>query len=98
MKFSQLPAFLQKKITKLDEAGEVQWVSAIGLFNSVFYFYPSEQLYLDGYELPIPKSNQINTNKAAANLNDAEAQKYSKWQWAPPGYGGFTPDRYRGYY
>lgn len=87
MRYTQLPGFLQKKVDKVDN---VKWVSAIGLFNSIFYLYPSEQLYLDGFELPIPKSNQLNTNQPNIKLNDAEAQKYSKWQWAPPGYGGFS--------
>jgi len=53
-KKNQLPNFLQ---TKLMKYGTVKWVSTVALFNSIFYHYPSEDLYLDGVDLPVPGSN-----------------------------------------
>jgi len=49
-----LPGFLSKKVW---EDKNVKWVSTVALFNSIFYHYPSEELYLDGVELPLPGTN-----------------------------------------
>ena len=85
-KMNQLPGFLVKKVMYDKTA---KWVSAVGLFNSIFYYYPSEELYLDGFELPVPSTNFTEQNEYTQQLNDADKQKYNKWKWAPLGYGGF---------
>ena len=45
-----LPNFIKLKLKNIN----LKLYSTISLFNSIFYHYPSEDVYSDGIELPLP--------------------------------------------
>eukprot|EP00828_Plagiopyla_frontata_P045111 TRINITY_DN7614_c0_g1_i1.p1 TRINITY_DN7614_c0_g1~~TRINITY_DN7614_c0_g1_i1.p1 ORF type:complete len:103 (-),score=28.80 TRINITY_DN7614_c0_g1_i1:29-337(-) len=46
----KLPNFIKTKLENLS----LKYYSTISLFHSIFYHYPSEDVYADGIELPLP--------------------------------------------
>ena len=49
-KRDKLPNFIKTKLENLS----LKYYSTISLFHSIFYHYPSEDVYADGIELPLP--------------------------------------------